>query len=233
MKLLSQLFNTSSEKRFSFYKLYSNLTKWDKAGRKPYSHELPDSILLPAEFWSSIIKLYKATLSDGFERAATVFWVDGELIVTGVTKGSRSSVHSNNKIVVKFTPAHKKDYLKKEIIVDNKVYKTTQVYYKKRPKKIEIVPLFNVHTHPRHTDSNGHSYYSFFSAQDIKSLVGNRPILSGMIGDKLWLIIKTDATPQSVNITDQQINPEFLEKELRIALYSGEFKGKLTRYDLS
>lgn len=200
---------------------------WRKSGF-PYEYELPETINLTPEFWTQIIKLYKATRADGFERAISVFWVGGELVVTSVVKGTRTQVTTNASVSYRYVRTHKPEYLRREILVNNKLYSKKDVYYKKVPKKLTKPDyLFNMHTHPPH-ESNGATYYSFFSLQDIKSMLSSKAVITGMIGDRLWLLFRTQQTPDTVgDMQEVEITKESLQGRLHLGVYSAEFKGKL------
>ena len=86
-----------------------------------------------------------------------------------------------------------------------------------------------MHTHPQHRDNNGVGYYNFFSAQDIKSFINSNVAITGLITDKLWMLIRTNRTPKNLdNLQDKDITVEKL-KELEIGIYSGEFNKNLTK----
>lgn len=231
LEFLTNIFTSDNSKKFTYYKLYSNLRRWQDAGVYPAEYELPDAITFPSDFWKQTIQLYKYTRSDGLERAISVFWADGDLIVSSIVKGNEKSVTPKNNVSVKYSQhPTKREYARKEVFVDNKRYSRRDVYYKKIPKQVEVKYLFNMHTHPPHKLSDGKTYYSFFSAQDIKSLVKSNAVITGMIGDKLWLLFRTNSTPSNVeHLTDKDVTVQHLTQTLNIAIYSGEFKKKLTR----
>ena len=112
-----------------------------------------------------------------------------------------------------------------------KVLKKKDVYYKNIPKTLTVQYLFNIHTHPKHIDENGAVYYNFFSAQDIKSWISSKAIMTGVITDGLWILIRSDKTRNDIeNLVDSQITPEFLEDSLNIGVYRAEFNKKAYRY---
>jgi hypothetical protein len=220
----------SGDSTTSFYKLYNKLKSWKSAGVFPYTYNLPSSISFPKDFWEKIIKIQRETLRDGNERAMSVYWADGELVVAPIATGNSKSVTSRGNISVKYSPhPTRKGYYRKEVILNSSIYKRTDVYHKKVSKKIEVEYLFNMHTHPQHKDERGGVYYNFFSAQDIKSLINSGVAITGLITDKLWLLIRTNQTPDNLDhLTDQEITIENLNK-LEIGVYSGQFYKKLVR----
>lgn len=218
----------------TFYRLYTQLREWNNQSSYPYMSELPDDIIFPPEFWGKVIQLYKYTRGDGFERAISVFWADGDLILSSVVKGTQKSVKPSGNVVVSYSQSKHEGYATKEVRLDGALYSKKDVYYKKIPQKIEVKYLFNMHTHPPHKRPDGTTYYSFFSAQDIKSLIQSKAVITGMIGDKLWMLFRTKNTPTNVDqLTDAQINMEFLIRELHISVYTCEFKGKLRKVELN
>lgn len=221
-----------SNQRMSFYQLYHKLRKWQDSRTYPYSYELPDEITFPTDFWSEIIKLYKATRADEFERAIAVFWADGELILSSTIKGNRRSVSPKSKIEVKYSHSRHKGYFTKDVFLDGKKYSSREIYHKNAPSQVEVKYLFNMHTHPPHEMTDGSNYYSFFSVADIKSLLESKVVITGMIGDKFWLLFRTNRTPSTINNpkNNAEMNMEFLSKELHIEIYSGDFKSTLRRY---
>jgi hypothetical protein len=231
MGIFSFLFG-NSDKTTSFYKLYNKLKSWKSAGVFPYTYNLPYSISFPKDFWDRIVKIQKQTLRDGNERAMSVYWADGELVVAPIETGNSKSVTTRGNISVKYEPhPTRKGYFRKEIVLNSSLYKRTDVYHKNAPKKVEVEYLFNMHTHPQHKDERGEIYYNFFSAQDIKSLIQTNVAISGVITDKLWLLIRTNKTPNNLNhLNDNDITIEHLNK-LQFGLYCGEFYKKLNKVD--
>ena len=229
MGILDLLFGSSDTT--TFYQLYNKLRKWKEAKVFPFEYNLPKDISLPTDFWDKITKLNKQTISDGNERAVSIYWADGEIVVSQITTGNEKSVTTNSNISVKYSQhPTRKEYARKEVLLNNSVYKKTDIYYKKIPKKIEVAYLFNMHTHPQHQSEQGNTYYNFFSAQDVKSLINSKVAVTGLITDKLWLLIRTDKTPNNVeNIQDKDMNIEYLNNTLHIGVYCANFHNKLVK----
>ena len=226
--------NFGSSDSISFFKLYNNLRAWQDAGRFPAEYELPEAISFTEDFWKRVIKLYKYTRADGFERAIAVFWADGDLILSSDILGNRKAVTPKSNVSVLYSASRHKGYLRKEVFLNDKLYSRKDVYEKKVPRQIEVKYLFNMHTHPPHEGADGQNFYTYFSAQDIKSLLASKAVITGMIGDKLNILFRTSSTPSSADqITDQQINMEFLVRELHIAVYQGDFKSKVKRVTIN
>lgn len=142
MGLFDLLFG-SSDSTTSFYQLYSKLKDWKKAKVYPFTYNLPKSISFPIDFWKKIIKIQKQTLADGNERAMSIYWADGELVVSPINTGNSRSVTSSGNISVKYTPhPTRKGYFRKEIILNSSIYKKVDVYEKKGSKRDRCVLSF-------------------------------------------------------------------------------------------
>ena len=221
---------SSDTSTYSFFKLYRSIESWKKAGRFPYTYELPEKISFSPRVHTEFIKLFKATRSDRHERAITLWLVDSEIIVSSVIKGTTKQVTPKSNISIKYDKTSRPDYFDRKLYVDNKLYSKKRLYYKRIPKKVQIQYLFNMHTHPPHSRDDGSVFYSFFSLQDVRSLVKSGAVLSGMIGDKLYLMVRTMKTPSTVHEFDERLlSPDTLYSEFGIVTYIGSFKEKLQR----
>lgn len=226
---LKELFSDNSVKKFSFYSLYTNLKKWGINKTLPYSYDLPDIITFDEDFWKKIVQIHNETKNDDHERAFSVFWADGELILTGITKGTTSSVTTNSTVTVRYVQSKHKGYLTKQILVDSDLYSSKDIYYKNVPKKIEVQYLFNIHTHPVHR-AGEREYYGFFSLTDINTFINSNAIITGMISDKLWLLFKINKSPKVLNnYTQEEISVQSLNEKIQLGVYSGEFGKKIVK----
>ena len=218
----------------SFEQLRNKIVKLRKDNLYPYPENLPEAISFPYDFWDDLIGIYRKTFKDGLERAFSIFWADGEILFTEVKTGSDRMVKSGGSIQVKYSHhPTKSGYARKELFLDDKVIKRKDVFYNNVPKTLEVQYLFNIHTHPKHLKESGEVYYNFFSAQDIKSLVESRAIMTGLVTDKLWLLIRTSKTPDNVNtLIDGQVTPTFVEENLHMGLYRADFSKKAYRFRL-
>lgn len=233
MGILDFLFGSKIQTT-SFLELHKRIVDLRASNLYPYTYNLPQAIQFPSDFWDDLINIYKKTYKDGLERAFSVFWADGEVVLTEVNTGSDKMVKSGGSIQVKYShhPTNM-DYARKELYLDGKLLKRKDVYHKNVPKTLEVQYLFNIHTHPKHKREDGSVYYNFFSAQDIKALLTSKAIMTGLVTDKLWLLIRTDQTPSSVeDLTDSQVTPEYVENTLKIGVYKADFNKKAYRYSL-
>jgi hypothetical protein len=232
MGILDFLFGSSNNST-TFYQLYNKLKGWKKSNIFPYTYNLPTSISFPNDFWNRIKKIQQATLKDGNERAMSIYWADGEIVVSPIDKGNNKSVQSRGNVSVSYKPhPTRKGYYRKEVTLNSSLYKRLDVYHKHAPKEIDVSYLFNMHTHPQHLDEKGAGYYNFFSAQDIKSFIQTNSAITGLITDKLWILIRTNRTPNNVDyLSDRDITIEKLNN-LEIGIYSGEFYKKLGKLSI-
>lgn len=167
------------------------------------------------------------TLGDGKERAISLFWADGQLVVTSVTKGDESSVRTNDSISVRYVPhPTRKGYYRKEVVVNGSTVKRLDIYKESVPKSVEVEYLFNMHTHPKAIDGS----FSFFSLQDVRSLIGSKVVVTGLVEGKLWLLVRTSESPSSVLWeSDADITLESLKEDFRFGVYVAEFSGNAVK----
>jgi hypothetical protein len=219
LEILKNLFTSNKIPSISFNTLHTKLVKWQESKVYPFEYNLPQAISFPETFWKDVIKIYKQTLKDGHERAISVFWADGDVILTSVIRGSESQVKSNNSVSVKYEQhPTKKEYARKRIIINNKTVKQKDIYYKKVPEQVSVQYLFNMHTHPKHDFG-----YSFFSKQDIVSLINSGAVMTALITDKLWVLMRTSDTPDSVSLEDADMSVETLKENMKLGVYVAEF----------
>ena len=228
---LKNIFTSNYIKTTSFFTFYQKLASWKSAKVFPYPFNLPEAISMPESFWNDVIKIYRMTDADGRERAISVWYADKELIVTSVTKGDETSVTTKDSISIRYIPhPTKKAYYRKEIFVNGKKIKQTEVFHERAPKKIEINYLFNMHTHPKHVGSDGVTRYSFFSTQDIRSLISSKAIMTGLVTDKLWFLVRTSETSEYIPYNDGDIlTVEGLKNDMKLGVYCADFNRKAIR----
>ena len=113
------------------------------------------------------------------------------------------------------------DILEKKFLVDGKVIKKTDVYHKSAPKEIRVEYIFNMHTHPIHDYG-----YSFFSKQDIDSMLSSGAIITGLVTDHLWLLMRSSDTPSLCNMEEKDINEKSLRDEMKMGVYCADFHRK-------
>jgi hypothetical protein len=198
---LKNIFSSNSIQTTPFFTFYQKLASWKSAKVFPYSFNLPEAISMPESFWSDVIKIYRMTDADGRERAISVWYADKELIVTSVTKGDETSVVTKDSIHIRYVP-----------------------------QKIEINYLFNMHTHPKEVGIDGMTRYSFFSVQDIRSLISSKAIMTGLVTDKLWFLVRTSETSDYIPYNDGDIlTVEGLKNDMKLGVYCADFNRKAIR----
>ncbi|MFA7678490.1 MAG: hypothetical protein WCY00_03225 [Candidatus Dojkabacteria bacterium] len=220
------LFKSNRKSSISFLALCKKMVKWRESKVYPYPFNLPEIINLSSEFWDQVVRIYKQTDMDGKERAISLFWADDELVLTSVVQGDEKSVKSSHSVNVRYEKhPTKREYLRKVLLVDGKVQKKKEIYYKKVPKKISVEYLFNMHTHPTHTGIDGSKLYGFFSLQDMKSFFSSKAVITGLVTDRLWLLVRTADTPDTLgDLLESDITVENLKEKYSIAIYMAEFK---------
>jgi len=190
--------------------------------------------------WDSLIRLHKFTDPMDYEYSITFFWVDGEIIVTPVTKGSKSEVITRNSIQMR-TFHVKNEWYEKQILVNGKIQKKIQIKYDKLSKEPILAPITIAHSHPK-TVIGDEKFYSFFSDTDLNSLSSSNLNITTLVTDKIILAGKTSNSPLGINPNSSQImsqiNQEFfykktlnieLLKQLGYIFYLGEFKKDIKR----
>lgn len=248
----SDLF-TPGPQTMGYWTLYKKISKWSIDKFPPTAYEFTDLIELPDSFWSEVINIYRNTKSDGLERAISVFWGDGELLVTSLTTGNENSVTPKGKVYIQYVPTSRPEYFRKEIYLNDKLFSKEDIYYKKMPEKIIVQHLFNMHSHPPHDkelwsnndqtkiqkESYGniyvgnHNYYSFFSKQDMIALFSSNNYVTGLVTDRLWLVFRTS---QSIDITsritDVDMSLKTMIEDMKLIVYQGEFRKRLSRINI-
>ena len=57
--------------------------------------------------------------------------------------------------------------------------------------------------------------------------------MTGLITDKLWILIRSNKTPDNLdNLLDSSITPQYLEDTLQIGVYTADFNKKAYRFRL-
>lgn len=166
--------------------LHRFLKQWRDLKKFPSSYGWAESLTLSSHVWSKLKDIQGYTKKDGHEYAVSLYYVDGEVIVTPYTRGTPEKVTTSHKVEVKYSPKDK-NYYEKKVLVNSKVLHKNSIPSSKVPKKIELVYLFNVHTHPIQGEE-----YSFFSGTDIRSFLSSNALVMGLLTDQLWLVGKTE-----------------------------------------
>lgn len=228
-EVLKSMFQPSNSlRKVPMYSLRSKLAAWSKSGDLPSYGYLPSVIQFPPEFWERVTQISRHTAEDGHERAVTVWWADKEFVVTESFRGETSKVLLPQQVLsVKYDPIPGSKYAYRYIYVNKDVYskKSILISDMAKIKKVEISFLFNMHTHPVHVDpATGQRSYAMFSSIDIKGFLTSTPVITGLVTDKLWILLKTNRSAKTFEGEDWlAITPEMLTKDVGLKVYKAEF----------
>lgn len=215
---LSSIFSSNTS-YITYSTLVSKLLDWRKYGVFPRRSELPRAIDLPKEFWKQVIFLYRDTKNDGNERLASVWSIGNDVIVAPFMKGTKSEVSGTQNLKVMYKPL-KNSYIREVYI--NTVLVSSQKIAKPSQGKLEF--LFNLHTHPLKEQS-----FSYWSGRDILSFVQSNAAITCLVTDKLHLLIRTDLTPETLELDPKTVVNDNLIAQWHMAEYLGNFRTRLRR----
>lgn len=235
--------------------LCKNILARKKKGTSISSGVYPSKLVLESELTDKLRKLESYTNSNeknrtegavGYEYAITgVFLIDTLYYsnpIVGDYKHVSTATRSNIKPVY---VGSKNEKVKFELQINDK--KVTTKLYKTEDISKEL--LYGIaaqfHTHPKYIHTQAISQYSFFSPQDIASLVsGSGYILGLVVGRELWIAGKTDQSRMIPNtilahaskleaLQGNESVVSFLRsqsiKDYGIVLYFGKLGGSLTK----
>lgn len=212
------------------FNLRNRIVGWTETGRYPASAELPPAISLDSDFWNRVTEIYRNTTADRHERAISVFWADGEFVLTESIRGETGKIDIPRQVIeVAYKPTSDNQYAEKFVTVNGKVYTRRKILWKSLPagRKIEVLSLFNMHTHPPHdvsTSGTDTPWYSFFSLTDLNSFLGSRSVMTGMVTNKLWMLFKTaNVKTDTSGVIEAELTPKVLLEQFGIKVYSGLF----------
>jgi len=209
-------------------------------GKPPDAKRYSGEISLDSTIWSEIKNLAKFTSQFNYEHSITLFIVDKDIIATPPVKGSKSDVHTQHQVNLKYKPKNKNFY-EKQILLNGKLVKKSYVRITDIPRDSQIISLFNIHSHPS-TISDGIRHYNFFSSTDLNTLFSSQSLCIGLVTDKFFLACRHSQSPRYLSEEQRQIldqinfdfynagklQNELLEK-LALVFYEGEFSKKLQR----
>ncbi|MEA3357303.1 MAG: hypothetical protein U9Q67_02615 [Patescibacteria group bacterium] len=205
-----------------FHNLKDKISAWNHGRIHPGYSVLPQAISFSSDFWARIKEIYRHTTADKHERAVTIWWAGGEVILADSIRGQESKVNiPKQQIRLEYKRTSNPANAERVVTLNGKIVSKRNVSWAKVPKreKLRVQYLFNMHTHPPHTQG-----YSFFSLTDIKSFIKSSASITGLITDELWILMKTSLTPKVLqNIEESDINVHYLKNTLRMRVYKGEF----------
>jgi hypothetical protein len=220
-----------------FHKFSKFIINFQILDKLPEANLYPKNIKFDSNIWTGIQNLGKFTSKYNYEHSISIFDIAGTIITTPPVKGTKKEVRTNHRIELKYE--HKtRDWYEKQIFSNGKLLFKTQVKIKDIPKKPKLVPLFNIHSHPKSTDNK----YSFFSDTDLNTLFSSNSLCIGLITDRFILACKHTESPPSLSQEQRntlaEMNSQFIDSEeisskelnsLGIILYTGKMKKKLLR----
>ncbi len=235
-----------------FTALSKTLLNKTKEGKELVASDYPSDIILDSHVTSSLKSIENYTNSSGnkqqgaagWEYAVTAFFLIDEIYISSAIAGDYSSVSIKNSVDLK--PLYKDNNTKVqfELSIGKKKFKTKYYITSELMNGYLYGNVASFHTHPKYFLSPGTFQYTFFSGQDIISLLSsNAPILGLIAGRKLWLACKTSKSrmiPNGVLAEASQIelmqgqdglNKYVKEnlKEFGIVFYAGSLGGRLNK----
>ena len=74
--------------------------------------------------------------------------------------------------------------------------------------------------------NDGSIRYSFFSTQDVKSLISSKAIMTGLVTDKLWFLVRTSQTSDYTVQRYRHLTVDGLKNDMKLGVYCADFNGK-------
>jgi hypothetical protein len=220
-----------------------------KLGRKLAIGQWPSNITLETNVQKSIQQLSKYTHQEGIimksERKpgsgweyefSLLYFIDKVYPTPSVT-GSHTQVTFSHSLSSDIEYNNENTKVKFNLKIDSKSVKTDWYETNKLEQPIQAGFFGSFHTHPKRSDGQ----YSFFSMQDISSLLNGSHELIGIVTyKKIFLACRTDNSvipgPEAFSKTNvsgiENISRSDLEGFLdsSIILYGGTVGAKLTRF---
>lgn len=230
----------------NFADFFVFLKKWRQAKRYPPASAWPKTIELDTKAWEGIKKLYTLTQMDNFEYETSFFYVGGETFQTTPLRGTRDHVSSSHSLQVKYDVDQKRRVYIQNIVLDGKVVSREVIKPEKLDNNIQAGYLFNIHTHPEHINQHGQQTYSFFSDTDIRTLLASDSLVSGLVTNVFWLVVKNDNAISQIGEVGQELlyaisekafaGEQYLDEVIRtnmarwgLIFYRGELRKPLIR----
>lgn len=206
----------------------------------PDAKRYPTSISLDSKIWAEIKNLAKFTSQFSYEHSISLFSVHKEIIATPPTKGSKTDVVTRHQVSLQYQPKTK-DFYEKQVLINGKLTRKSDVKVSNIPADPKIISLFNIHSHPGKV-TDGETHYSFFSTTDLNTLFPAQSLCMGLVTDQFFLACKHSNSPPYLSNGQQQtldqINLEFYNKgelqtqmleKLSAVFYKAEFSKGLER----
>ena len=203
------------------------------------------SILKTIEGYTNYDKNKKNIGSIGNEYAVSIIFFLDKLYPTKNIKGDKTQVKFSTSL--KITPFYSGKLNEKvmfELNINGNITKTQSYKTKDIVSNLLYGIVGSFHTHPKFNHTENISQYSFFSNQDIFSLVNGSMYFSGLVFNRyIWLACKSDDS----NLVPEEILREASRAELTsydnlkkyvssvkwsefgLCLYEGKFGEKLNK----
>jgi hypothetical protein len=158
----------------------------------------------------------------GWEYGIYIYFVIDKIYISNTIKGDYESVNISKKINLDPVYLNEKkqvsqsggEFVKFNLELNGK--KVTTNTYKTRDLQTGLINgvIANFHTHPKFYHDKNTSQYTFFSSQDISSLIyGRTPMLGLLAGSNIWVCCKTSIS--------QMIPSQLLSEASRLELNEG------------
>lgn len=227
-----------------------------QGGKYPKFSQWPSSILLESAITESNRKINKMTNSEGFfskrehgavgnEFAFSVLYFYDQIYISRILSGDKQSVSISHRYSAK--PIYNSDNTKLqfEISFDQKSFKT-RFLETKLFNKVKLIHgiVATFHSHPKFYVERGVYQFTFFSGQDISSLIyGRTPVLGLVAGNDVWLACRSDLSvmipsnllQEATRLELEKGNDEVVKfvksnfKDFGIPIYKGKIGSRLQR----
>jgi len=174
------------------------LFKWRKENKYPNSYYWPNYLKFSNKIWDTIKTLNRLTAKDSHEYESSLFYEGNNVIASSPFRGTTTNVRSSHILKVDFKPDQQRRLYEKQVFIDGKIVLKELLKPENIPQKIETGFLFNIHTHPAHTNSLGMQGYGFFSDIDIFSLLNSKTFLIGLVTNEFWIAGKTNQVIKTI-----------------------------------
>lgn len=201
----------------NYSEFFRFLQKWRQAKRYPTAGSWPNEITLDRRAWDGIERLYNLTQMDGHEYETSFFYLDGETYLSTPLRGTTNEVRAQHSLQVNYQIDQAKRVYYRNVVLDGKLINKTVVTPESIKKPTQVGFLFNIHSHPEHVNFAQQVTYSFFSDTDIRSLLASDALVSGLVTDSFWLVVKTDKSISKIGEVGEEMLREISEKS-----FSGE-----------
>jgi hypothetical protein len=237
------------------------LTKLKNTGSLTLS-DWPTDITLESEVTKNLRSLESYTNKEsfltpsqgavGWEYGIYIYFIIDKIFISNTIKGDYESVNISKKVNIDTVYLNEKkqisksggEFVKFNLDLNGKKFVTNTYKTKDLQSGLINGVIANFHTHPKYYHDKNTSQYTFFSSQDITSLLyGRTPILGLLAGNNIWICCKTsnsqmipssllaEASRLELNEGVNGVN-KFIQSSLSdfgIVFYHGTFGSKLRR----